>query len=454
MSKIKPKKESQFSGPRRAAANVLVAVYGHKAYADIVLAKEVQKVHPRDRALATEIVYGVLRRSLTIDWLIESISSIKIKKMESAVLAALRVGVYQIYFLSNIPVSAAVNESVRLVKGAKKKGFLNAVLRKAAEQKEQLAAGPLHADELTRMHITGSHPKWLVKRWDARYGASETTALMEANLKAPRKTLRTNTLRISRAELVKKLMDKGLAVKDGLYSPFAVDIESGILPPEIKEAGLCIEQDEASQLVAILLAPEPGESVLDACAAPGLKTTHMAQMMNNEGTIVAVDKYAKRLQALNKISENLGISIIKTLCKDSEEEGLLIGPDGPFDAILVDAPCSGLGVLGRTPDIKLHRRENSIKALAERQKRLLKNLLRFLKPSGRLVYSVCTLEPEETTEVVEWFLNNHNNMCIEGADKILPKNCAPLADKNGCLQTLPQRHNMDGFFAVRFRKRG
>jgi len=454
LSKAPARQKSQSQGPRRAAANVLARVYGDGAYADIALAVEIEKVHPRDRALTTELVYGVLRRAITIDWIIDSFSSVKTKKMERAVLMALRIGIYQIYFLSRIPVSAAVNESVRLVKGQKRKGFINAVLRKATGLKDNITWPGPDADELTRLSITGSHPKWMVKRWLARYGSAETEALMEANLKAPRKTLRTNTIRITREDFLRQLRGMGLCGKEGLYSPFAVDIESGALPPDIKEAGLCIEQDEASQLVAMLVAPQPGEYVLDACAAPGLKTTHMARMMNNKGSIIAVDRYAGRLRALNEIADRLGISIIKPLCGDSKKGDFLRSePRGPFDAILVDAPCSGLGVLGRTPDIKLRRSLEDIKTISGTQKELLSNLIRFLKPGGRLVYSVCTIEPEETTEVVKWFLQNHAEISLEDAGGILPEDCRQLVTEEGFLKTLPHRDKMDGFFAARFRRK-
>lgn len=455
MSKTEEKNNAQKTGPRQAAVNVLSRVYGHGAYADIVLAGELEKVRPCDRGLTTEIVYGVLRRGMTIDWIIENISSIKIKKMERAVLMALRVGVYQIFFLSHVPDSASVNESVRLVRGQRKKGFVNAVLRKAADQQERLAAGPeKNLDQLTSLSITGSHPKWMVKRWLGRYGAEETAALLQANLNTPRKTLRTNTLRITREEFLRHLTDMGLRVTETLYSPFAVDIEGGSLPSKIKNAGLAVAQDEASQMVAMLLSPRAGEHILDACAAPGGKTTHMAQMMEDKGTIIAIDKYDGRLKSIEEVSKRLGISIITPICGDSEEDDLLREiPEKLFDAILVDAPCSGLGVLGRTPDIKLRRSEEDIKAIAKTQKRLLTNLVRFLRPGGRLVYSVCSLEPEETGEVVEFFLREQHNVCFEDASKILPKECGRLVDREGFLKTLPHRDHMDGFFAARFKKR-
>jgi 16S rRNA (cytosine967-C5)-methyltransferase len=177
-------------------------------------------------------------------------------------------------------------------------------------------------------------------------------------------------------------------------------------------------------------------------------------MMSNKGSIMAVDRYAGRLKALNEISDRLGISIINPVCGDSEKGDFLQGfARGPFDAILVDAPCSGLGVLGRTPDIKLHRSLKDIKTISETQKKLIHNLIGFLKPDGRLVYSVCTLEPEETTEIVKWFLNNHDEIRLEDAATVLPENYRPLVDKEGFLHTLPHRDKMDGFFAARFRRK-
>ncbi len=447
-------REAPRHGPRRAAAGVLGRVYGQGAYADITLSGVIDDLRPEDRGLATELVYGVLRRSITIDAIIEGISTVKIKKMETAVLMALRIGVYQIFFLSRVPDRAAVDESVRLVRGSQKKGFVNAVLRKAAAEREKLALPGRDVDRITCLSIRGSHPKWMVSRWLSRYGEAGTEALLEANLATPRRTLRVNTLRVSVEDLLSKLKDLGVRAHACAHSPYAVDIESGALPPSLRGRGLFVAQDEASQIVPMLLSPLPGETILDACAAPGMKTTHMAEMMRNKGTIMAVDKYAGRLRALKDLARDLGITIIRPLLADSTKPGFLkMAPAPLFDAILVDAPCSGLGVLARTPDIKLHRKESDISELAKTQKSLLKNLLPLLRPGGRLVYSVCTLEPEETDDVVEFFLRKHDEVYLEDAATLLPENCRGLVDKEGCLRTLPHRDNMDGFFAARFIKK-
>jgi len=442
------------SGPRRAAASVLGRVFGQGAYADILLAADLASVRPEDRALTTELVYGVLRRSITLDWIMERFSTVKIKKMETAVQVALRIGLYQIFFLSRVPVRAAVDESVRLVKGARKRGFVNAVLRRAALEKDNLPWPGPEMDLAQRLSIIYSHPGWMVRRWLRRYGEVEVEALLRANLAPPRRTLRVNTLRISREDLVKKLSGLGLETRGGLYSPYALDILSGTLPAELAGEGLFAMQDEASQIVPMLLSPRPGALVLDACAAPGGKTTAMAGIMKNRGRIVAVDRYAGRLAALRRLAKTLGVTIITPIVADSSEavfrhlKGRL-----PFEYILLDAPCSGLGVLGRTPDIKLHRKESDIRALAETQKRLLKNMFRLLRPGGRLVYSVCTLEPEETEEIVRWALENSGDISFENARPRLPATCATLVTSVGFLQTMPHRHHMDGFFAAIFTKK-
>ncbi len=450
----KPGKKAKCLGPRRAAAFVLGRVYGQGAYADILLAEELEKVRPVDRGLATELVYGVLRRSITIDWIIERFSRVKIKKMERAVLTALRLGVYQLYFLSRIPARAAVDESVGLVQGARKRGFLNAVLRKVAVQKHKIAWPGEETEPDRRLSILYSHPQWMIRRWLKRYGEKEVEALLRANLASPRRTLRVNTERISRQDLLRRLRGLGVVARECRFSPLGIDIVSGSVPEGLCVEGLFVPQDEASQLVPLLVAPRPGSLVLDACAAPGAKTTAMAEIMKNRGSIIAVDRSAARLETLCTMAGKLGIRIIRPVVADSIEAPFMCGPAlAPFDVVLLDAPCSGLGVLGRTPDIKLHRKESDIAGLARTQKRLLQSLLALLRPGASLVYSVCSLEPEETRDVIGWALERQGQVCIEKAGEYLPGSCAPLVTGEGFLQTLPQRHGMDGFFAVRLRKR-
>lgn len=441
-------------GARQAAFRVLSRVIGGDAYADILLEKELIGLIEADRHLATELTYGVLRWQIKIDWIIDSFSSIKTKKLEHRVLNALRIGVYQLYFLTKVPPSAAINESVNLIKreGQKKAGFVNAVLRKAEREKETIAFPSPDKDPSAYVSVVWSHPEWLVKRWINRWGVEDTIELCVSNQKVPPKTLRTNTLLVSRDTLLKELAGEGLEVKKTICSPDGIEVMGagggGISP---KDPRYYI-QDEASQLVPYLLSPAPGEVVLDACSAPGGKTTHIAQLMKNSGKVFAFDKHRGRLKAVEETAQRLGVNIIETLEADSSVYSFNPPLPMEFDAILCDAPCSGLGVLRRVPDIKLKRTEGEIKVLAATQKRLLENLSGYLKKGGRIVYSTCTFEPEETDEVVDGFLKAHPDFIVESACGYVPEECRDLVDAPGFFRTYPHRHGMDGFFAARLKR--
>ncbi len=444
--------EGSATGARKAAFRVLSRVVGGQAYADILLDKELEGIAEEDRPLATELTYGVLRWAIRLDWIIDGFSSIKTKKLEHSVLNALRIGVYQIYFLTGVPARAAINESVNLIKGegARKAGFVNAVLRSAAEKPASVVFPPVGKDPVKHISVVWSHPEWIVRRWVKRWGAEEAAALCEAGQLVPPRTLRTNTLLVSRDSLAEELEREGREIEMTRCSPDGIVIRKGTGTNPVDPRYYI--QDEASQLVSYLVSPKPGEVVLDACSAPGGKTTHMAQLMKNTGRIYALDRYAGRLKSVVETAKRLRIDIIETL----EADASVYGRDTPavpgFDAILCDAPCSGLGVLRRVPDIKLKRTEEEIRAISEAQKNMLGNLSRRLKPGGRLVYSTCTFEPEETEGVVEWFLEAHPGFAVESACGYVPEECRDLVDEPGFFRTYPHRHGMDGFFAVRLKR--
>jgi len=432
--------------PRKAALCVLDRVDGG-AYADIVLDKELRGLNPSDAALATEIVYGVLRWRIRLDWLIDAFSTIKTARLERSVLNALRIGVYQLLYLTRVPASAAINESVNLVKpgGKRKAGFVNAVLRKIDSNR---TLEPDAADPALKLSIEFSHPEWLVRRWVERFGENETANLCKANLMAPPKTLRANTMLVTRASLIRGLAVEGVEAKETVYSPVGVRVVKGAVGADDRRFYI---QDEASQLVSILLGLKPGEVVIDACSAPGGKTTHMAAIMKDTGRVLAIDKYPGRLKAVTEAARRLGLSIIETMAADSTGP-LPLAPGVLADAILCDAPCSGLGVVGRSPDIKYRRKELDLLENAERQKRLLVNLAGYLKPGGRMVYSVCSFEPEETIGVVAEFLKMRDDYALEGAGGYVPEDCRALVDEPGFFRTYPHRHGMDGFFAARLKR--
>lgn len=440
------KKESA----REAAFKILNRVDASGSYADILLEAELGCMEESERPLTVELVYGILRFRIKIDWIISEFSSIKPKRLEHKVLNALRLGAYQLLFLTKIPPSAAVNESVNLIKpeGKKKAGFVNAVLRKINEKRDGIHY-PGIKDPVKHISIVYSHPEWLVKRWIERYGIEDTIKLCKANLEVPPKTLRVNTLTTDRARLVETLSEEGVEVKKASCSPDGVEVLSGKIDSKDKRYYI---QDEASQLIAYLVKPSPGETILDACSAPGGKTTHMAQLMENRGRIIALDKYSGRLKSVVETAERLQINIIEVLEADAGKPLKLKGGTPLFDAILCDAPCSGLGVLRRAPDIKYRRKEEDIKEISERQKRILSNLAGYVKKGGRMIYSTCTFEPEETDDIIKWFLDAHRDFIIEEAGGYVPEECKPLVDEPGVLRTYPHRHGMDGFFAARLKK--
>jgi 16S rRNA (cytosine967-C5)-methyltransferase len=443
-----------FKGPVQAAFEVLRRVFGG-GYADILLDAALDRVATESRPLVTEMVYGVLRHHARIDLVIDSVSKIKTKKMETTVLLALRLGVYRLLFLSGVPAYAAIDESVKLIKegGVKRTGFVNAILRRVDSTGDPLKVPDMEKEGSGGVEYASlyySHPEWLVRRWFSRYGPEGAVRLCRANLAVPPKTIRVNTLVITKEALIRELNGLGFTAVPTDYSPAALRVSGpGRLPPGDPRYYIA---DEASQLVAYLLEPAPGMAVLDACAAPGGKSAQIAALMENSGALYAMDK-----------SRGRGRVLARTLRVQRASRAFVIIADASaplcfkalsFDAILVDAPCTGLGVLGRSPDIKLRREESDIAGIAELQSRLLDNLCGYLKKGGRMVYSVCSLEPEETVEVVEGFLRRHPEFALVNAKDVMPPGCAPLVDENGYLRTLPHLHGTDGFFAVRFVRTG
>lgn len=441
--------EEKTRGAREAAFRVLNRVEGGDGYADILLMRETSGMAAADAALATEITLGVLRWKLRLDFAIDAFASIKTRKLEHRVLNALRVGAYQLLFLTRVPPSAAINESVKLVRkdGPRKAGFVNAVLRKMDSERERTAVAD--EDPVRRVSLQWSHPEWLVRRWAERFGLDEAGELCRADQEVPPRVLRVNTLVTSREGLLRELEEKGFEARASRYSPFGVDVVSG--GPLDPSDGRYYIQDEASQLVSLLVSPGPGSSVLDACSAPGGKTTHMAQLMENSGSIIALDRSAKRLKSVDEAASRLGVNVIRTIEADSGGP-LPAGATGPFDFILVDAPCSGLGVVRRSPDIKYRRSEADIPRLAAEQARLLDNISGCLKKGGVMVYSTCTFEPEETELAIEGFIERNGGYAIEDAAFVLSKECAGLVDEKGFLRTYPHRHGTDGFFGARIRR--
>jgi len=408
-----------------------------------------------DRAFLTELTYGVIRWRERLDWVIRLFSKISIEKIELETLNILRLGLYQILFLSRTPSSAAVNESVELAKRIRGKGgagFVNAVLRSAIRQKDEIHYPDIHEDPILHLSVVQSHPLWLVQRWVRERGVEETLQICMFNNQISPLTLRTNTLKINRENLLEKLKEEELSPIPTVYSEEGIVLQH---PPPTSELpflrkGLAIIQDEASQLVTSILDPKPGEQILDACAAPGGKTTHIAQRMENQGGIYALDLSNAKLDLIGGLCEKLGIRIIKTVKGDASK--ILFVPQGmKFDRILADVPCSGFGTLRRNPDLKWRRGEVDIQRMGELQFSILRNLSMYVEEGGLLIYSTCTVFREENEDVVEKFLEAHPEFQLDRMDNLLPEKSRPLIE-GSYFKTFPPRGEMDGFFAARLIK--
>lgn len=436
ISSVKVKAGKDFlMNARELAINVLYKVEFGEGYSNVALDKELNKseLEAVDKALASEIVYGVLTWKITIDEIIKKYSSIKLKKISPWILNILRIGIYQIVFLDRIPESAAVNESVNL---AKKYGhefsakFVNAILRKIEKNEmekllEYLWTKPQMTDE-ELISIATSHPIWMVQELLKQYDKKFVTEVLNANNITPDITLRANTLKTSRDELFKLLMLKNLDCKKGM-------LRDSIKSKKMYEFGTALYtvQDEAAQLACLKLDPKPGERVLDACSAPGGKTTYLAELMNNQGKVDAWDIHPHRVKLVEDAAKKLGITIISTSVKDAMDYST--GLNGKYDRVLLDVPCSGLGVIRKKPDIKWTRQIEDIESLVEIQARILDTCCEYVRTGGRLVYSTCTILKQENEEQVEKFLLRHRE--FELVEKI---NLFPNVD------------DTDGFFIAVF----
>ena len=407
----------------------------------------------KDRALLQALVYGVLRWRGRLDYIIDYFSKTRLNKINPNVLNILRLGLFQIIYLDRIPVSAAVNTSVEMTKAAAAPwvvGYVNGLLRNAVREYGHVTFPDVDKDPVKALATKKSFPEWLIKRWLDRFGLKETGLLCDAINTIPPITVRCNTLKTNRKKLVKALERYAEKIKITNYAPdggFFFNPKRSIPNIEAFENGLFQVQDEAAQLVTLHLNPQSGETILDACAGLGGKTGHIAQMMKNSGRLVAMDKDENKLMRLESEMHRLGVSIVTTCIHDLSSP-LNREHFGKFDRILLDAPCSGLGVLRRNPDIKWRASQQNLAYCQKRQALFLDNLAHFVKPSGVLVYAVCSMEPEENESVIKGFLNKHAKFAIEKKSTGLSFDACSLVTRDGYLKTFPHLNNMDGFFSI------
>ena len=434
---------------RIAAYETVLAVSAGRADLPSALARtRAPLADDRDRALAGEIATGAIRWQAAADHIIRAFSGRPPEKLDAEILAILRISVFQLLHLDRVPASAVVDDAVDLARKAGKRsaaGFVNALLRRVSRERASL---PLpDAPPLDFLSISLSHPRWLAERWLARLGAANAEHWARFNNTPAALTLRVNPLVTTREALTRDLAAAGVETEPSRLASHGLIVTAGnpLLTP-LAGTGVFVVQDEASQLVGEFAAAAPGERVLDACASPGGKTTQMAATMRDEGTIVAADVRGRRLELLGRTVAASGARCIRVVQADARGAP----PYQPcFDAVLIDAPCSGLGTIRRDPDIRWRRTEADLGVLAEAQRAMLTSLATVVRPGGRVIYSTCSSEPEENELVVDAFLATHPDFTRATPPGFRDRpELAALLDADGALKTLPFRDGLEAFYAT------
>lgn len=439
---------------REVALKIINEVETNGAYANIALAKEINRrtahgqLSDQDRRFITELVYGTVKAGATLDWLLGLYLNRSLTKVAPVIRNILRLGIYQLFFLEKVPASAACNQSVELAKKYGHAGtvkFVNGVLRNAARNPEKVVYPDRDSQPVKYLALKYFHPEWLVERWVERLGVTDCEALCQTNNTIPPLSLRTNTIKINRDRLLQRLAGEGVACQASAWTPEGIVCQEhpGLGTLASLQEGLFQVQDESSMLVAHILDPKPGEFIIDACGAPGGKTTHIAALMNNTGKILSTDIYEHKLALIRENAARLALTNIETRALDAVNLGSMFPLKA--DRVLVDAPCSGLGVLRRKPDSRWRKSPEILRDLPKLQAAILVSAAQCVKPGGVLVYSTCTTEPEENQDIVGDFLRAHPDFSLEPTGQYLPAQKRP--DK--LLQLWPHTDSIDGFFIAR-----
>ena len=440
-------KTNRISPARLAAYEILFRV-DEGAYSSILLAQKETELDLRDRALCHELVMGVLRRQLWLDRLAERFMKRPIEALDAEVRLILRLGLYQLRFLSRVPPSAVVNESVNLTHHARLRSagaLINAVLRRAVREADMDPAAGI-ADPVERLSLTSSHPAWLVHRWIGAFGISETEAFCHANNQAAPVAFRVVRQRAEASTVIANLGESGAVITPSEVTPDAWRLSGNrqILSDMIRSGEVYV-QDEASQMVVDILQASPGERVLDLCAAPGSKTTQIADRLAGTGNVIASDVHSHRLRLVVDSARVQNLVNVQCVLLDGVHS--LPFKNEAFDRVLVDAPCSGTGTLRRNPEIRWRISATDIEDLSARQQQLLGNASRVVRPGGRLVYSTCSVELEENESVARAFLENNINFSL------IELSGSRSTKMPGTVRTWPQHEGSDGFFVAAFERR-
>lgn len=441
-------KRKQLGNPRDAALFVLMDVDKNQAYSNLLLTKHMNqhKIAGIDKGLMTELTYGTLQHKMTLDFFLAPFIK---GKLENWVQWVLRMAVYQIHYLDRIPNHAVVNEAVQLAKYHGHKGvsgLVNGVLR--AFLREGVPSFDSIKDPLERLSIETSHPEWMLENWIQAFGFEKTEQIARQNNVAPPQTIRVNTMKISIDDAIQALESEGFTVRKGILPESLHVAGKTAATSALFASGQFTIQDESSMMPAHALQLEKGMTVLDMCAAPGGKTTHIAQLLANTGHITALDLHENKLKYIHENAERLGFTHISTVAADARQAQEVL-EQKQFDRILVDAPCSGYGVIRRKPDMKYAKKPQDAERLATIQLAILNEAYSLLSPGGILVYSTCTIEPTENDEVIDAFLQLHQDMqelSLPDVFTALPHGAAKVGH-----QVLPYPDG-DGFYVVALQK--
>ncbi len=442
---------------REAALHILHKTESKSGYLNLVFMDTLQsaKLTAADAAFAKELVFGVYREKLLLDYVIRNHSSLRLKKIDPKILTLLRMGVYQIYFMDKVPDHAVVSESVSMAKKCargKTPGFVNAVLRgilRTKGEKKDIDLSALSGDTVKYLSVKYSYPEELASFFRRTFG-NRAEAMLAAGNSTPDLCIRVNRLKHSREELKGFLSDAGIDAKETPYTDCGLYLFGADEQKRKPFSADFTVQDQSSQLAALALDPKPGDTVLDLCAAPGGKTTHIAELMENRGEIYAFDLYEKRLSSVSEAQKRLGLSIIRTAAQDASV--LMEDFIGKADKVLLDVPCSGLGIIRRKPDIKYKEDITDFSSLFAVQRKILDTAKQYVKPGGVLVYSTCTVNPAENRDMVTWFLKENPDFHLSPMESPHITESLAQRTKTGILELFPDTDKSDGFFVCRMQK--
>ena len=445
---------------RNIVLDMLLEINEKGKFSNLVISSALDKyayLSHEDRAFISRSVLGTVERKITVDYIIDLFSKTPVRKMKAVIRNIIRLGVYQIMYMDSVADYAACSESVKLAEKrgfGSLKGFVNGVLRNIARNKESILFPKASENPVDYMAVVYSVPEWIVKKWLCCYGSEMTDKMLASQFDERTLSIRCNTVKIKPEELKKKLSERGIKAEINNYVPEALEIsgyDSLDRIPEFDE-GLFTVQDVSSMLVMRAAMLSAGDRVIDLCAAPGGKSSHAAQILWPQGFVDALDVSEPKTQLIRENAERLGLDNISVSVSDAletDEESI-----EKADVVIADLPCSGLGIIGKKPDIKYQASEEKCHELAKLQRQMLHTASKYVKKGGRLVYSTCTLDPEENEDNAEWFARNHDYV-REDVGKLMPVGIKGIRTNGKCVEIIPGESGMDGFFISAFtRKQG